>query len=208
VRGLVTAGFNDCEVARATGIPRRTVLDWRHGRVPGATPRRRSVPICHVCANEEPRFPAGQYAYVLGLYLGDGCISATERTHKIRVALDSRYPGIVRACAEALEGLVPPKRAWCGRRRRSHCVDVTMYWNHWPCLFPQHGPGRKHEREIALVSWQQGIVSLNRKEFLRGLFHSDGCRVVADDRGVPSVRTTSQTGLRTSRRSIATRSIL
>ena len=51
-----------------------------------------------------------------------------------------------------------------------------MYWNHWPCLFPQHGPGRKHERRITLEPWQQAIVEEHTGAFLRGLFHSDGCR--------------------------------
>jgi hypothetical protein len=49
---------------------------------------------------------------------------------------------------------------------------------HWPCLFPQHGPGRKHTRTIALVSWQQAIVIAHPGSFARGLFHSDGCRVI------------------------------
>jgi hypothetical protein len=30
VHGLIASGLNDCAVARATGIPRRTVMDWRH----------------------------------------------------------------------------------------------------------------------------------------------------------------------------------
>jgi hypothetical protein len=51
-----------------------------------------------------------------------------------------------------------------------------------------NGPGRKHCREIALESWQDEIVQLHRREFLRGLFHSDGCRVVASDRGLRSIR--------------------
>ena len=29
-------------------------------------------------------------------------------------------------------------------------VVVQGHWKHWPCLFPQHGPGRKHERPIVL----------------------------------------------------------
>jgi hypothetical protein len=24
------------------------------------------------------------------------------------------------------------------------CTEVASYSKHWPCLFPQHGPGRKH----------------------------------------------------------------
>lgn len=58
------------------------------------------------------------------------------------------------------------------------CVMVQAVSMHWPCLFPQHGPGRKHERKIALADWQQQIVDEHPKPFVRGLFHSDGCRVV------------------------------
>ncbi len=55
-------------------------------------------------------------------------------------------------------------------------VVVQGHWQHWPCRFPQHGPGRKHERPIALEDWQRSIVEGEPGSFLRGLFHSDGCR--------------------------------
>jgi hypothetical protein len=48
----------------------------------------------------------------------------------------------------------------------------------WAELFPQHGPGRKHERPIALVPWQREIVERETWQFVRGLIHSDGCRSV------------------------------
>lgn len=54
---------------------------------------------------------------------------------------------------------------------------VQSNWKHWLCLFPQHGPGRKHERAIVLEEWQTEVVSAFPADFLRGLFHSDGCRV-------------------------------
>jgi hypothetical protein len=63
-----------------------------------------------------------------------------------------------------------------------------MYWAHWPCLFPQHGPGKKHERTIQLEPWQGAIVVDKPHLFVRGLIHSDGCRIVANDRGRPSPR--------------------
>ena len=63
-----------------------------------------------------------------------------------------------------------------------------MYWTHWPCVIPQHGPGRKHLRRIRLEAWQENIVRDEREAFIRGLIHSDGCRVVANDRGIKSVR--------------------
>jgi hypothetical protein len=44
-------------------------------------------------------------------------------------------------------------------------------------LFPQHGPGRKHERPILLEAWQQEVVRRYPGALLRGLFHSDGCRI-------------------------------
>ena len=50
------------------------------------------------------------------------------------------------------------------------------------------GPGRKHDRPIRLEEWQQGVVDRECHAFIRGLIHSDGCRVVANDRGVLSVR--------------------
>ncbi len=59
---------------------------------------------------------------------------------------------------------------------------------HWPCLLPQHGPGKKHNRRIALEPWQQALVDQATEEFVIGLIHSDGCRVVANDRGVRSIR--------------------
>jgi hypothetical protein len=63
-----------------------------------------------------------------------------------------------------------------------------MYSKHWPCLLPQHGTGRKHERPIRLEKWQEELVHRATEQFVQGLLHSDGCRVVANDRGVPSVR--------------------
>jgi hypothetical protein len=36
VQRLVAEGLNNCEIARATGIPRTTVRDWAAGRSPVA----------------------------------------------------------------------------------------------------------------------------------------------------------------------------
>jgi hypothetical protein len=43
-------------------------------------------------------------------------------------------------------------------------------------MFPQHGPGRKHERTIELADWQDALVARWPEQLLRGLIHSDGCR--------------------------------
>ena len=83
--------------------------------------------------------------------------------------------------------LMPTQRAGV-LRRSDGCTDVWLYSKHWPCLFPQHGPGKKHTRLIRLEPWQQALVDQATEEFVLGLIHSDGCRVVANDRGVTSIR--------------------
>jgi hypothetical protein len=57
------------------------------------------------------------------------------------------------------------------------CASISSYSKAWPCFFPQAGPGRKHERKIELAAWQWAYVWQEPGMFLRGLIHSDGCRV-------------------------------
>ena len=173
---LVATGLTDAEIAVRTGVPRRTVLDWRRGRVP------RFSSDCSFALHLP--LPNPRYAYLLGLYLGDGCLSATHRpgVWRLRICADAQYPGIIEECAAAMEAIFPRQRAHRLRRRRSQCVEISMYSKHWLCLFPQHGPGRKHHRLIELSTWQREIVDQNREPFLRGLIHSDGCRIIAHER--------------------------
>jgi hypothetical protein len=196
VSELLADGLNDGEIARRSGIPRSTIRDWRRQptarrlRVAPARTARSlgTAPVCNRCAGLRPDPPATAYAYLLGVYLGDGCISRHPRAYRLRLTLDAAYPGIIEQCVTALEVIRPGKRAWTGRRWGSRCFEVSMYWQHWPCLFPQHGPGKKHLRPIRLEPWQGAIVAGNPHLFVRGLVHSDGCRIVADDRGRPSPR--------------------
>lgn len=187
VKRLILQNVNDCEISRRTGVPRPTVRDWRWGR---ACETLRYPDDQRDCADDHPfeSLPAQEYAYLLGMYLGDGYIARQPRdVWRLRITTDDRYPGIIEECVRAMEAVMPTKRV--GRfHRRSACVDVSMYSKHWPCFFPQHGPGRKHERRISLEPWQQLIVGEATTSFVRGLIHSDGCRVVANDRGVRSVR--------------------
>jgi hypothetical protein len=183
VLALKEEGLNNCAIARRTGIPRATVRDWVRGLVPRVHDRGRndqSLEVCPRCGNvvdalDETRREA--YAYLLGLYLGDGSISQGRRNvFRLRVTLDSRYPGIIGECVRAMRHVLPRNRVLVQKRPTSNCVDVGVWSKHLTCLFPQHGPGPKHERSIVLADWQEEIIARWTPSFLRGLIHSDGCR--------------------------------
>jgi hypothetical protein len=42
--------------------------------------------------------PRAPYSYLLGLYLGDGCVSRHPRAWRLRVIVDKKYPGIIDRC--------------------------------------------------------------------------------------------------------------
>lgn len=169
---LVRSGLNDCAIARATGIPRPTVRGWRTaGRYRWKTRRDGGCPVCG-----SVNLNRAEYAYLLGLYLGDGCLSLHRRAvYHLRIVLDAKYPNIIAECARAM-AVVSGRRV--GRTRAPGCIVVNSYWKHWPCLFPQHGPGPKHKRTIELVPWQRDIAHEYAGRLLRGLIHSDGCRIL------------------------------
>jgi hypothetical protein len=183
-RRLIAAGVNDCAIARQLGIPRPTIQDWR--RRPQRRARLDGGAACGV-GHDFTAIPAAPYCYLLGLYLGDGCISRSRRVWRLRVVLDSKYPAIIERCRGAIDILMPTQRSRVMQLPKN-CVEVSLYSKHWPCLFPQQGSGKKHTRRIALESWQQALVDQATEEFVLGLIHSDGCRVIANDRGVASIR--------------------
>ncbi|MBZ9643449.1 transcriptional regulator [Streptomyces sp. PSKA30] len=169
---LVAQGCSLNSVSKETGISRAAIRSWQTRIEPlyQATP-------CVRCrdAPGKPNEPAA-YAYVLGLYLGDGCISLLRRgVYFLRITCADAWPGLIDACTEAMQVLRPANKVF--RVQRQGCQNVTCYSKHWPCLFPQHGPGKKHQRTIALEPWQQEIVDAHPWDFIRGLIHSDGCRI-------------------------------
>ncbi|MFD9976192.1 transcriptional regulator [Streptomyces sp. NPDC059017] len=176
VLALIAAGRSLNSVSKETGISRAAIRAWQVRIQPLPRLLGQAAP-CPRCRPEptEPQNTAA-YAYLLGLYLGDGCISAHPRGgHHLRIACADAWPGLIDACRTAITSVRPEATAYT--LQKQGCVMVTSYGRHWTCLFPQHGPGRKHERLIALEPWQQRIIDAHPWEFARGLIHSDGCRV-------------------------------
>ena len=173
-RELARTGLTATEIARRIDVPRSTVRDWLAGRVPAG--REGAGAGCPACGalHELESLPAA-YVYLLGIYLGDGCLSPHPRgVFKLRISLDARYPGIAEECVRAIHAVMPKNSV--GRVRLGGWHELFVYSKSWPCLFPQHGPGRKHEREIELTNWQRSLVARWPALLLRGLIHSDGCR--------------------------------
>jgi hypothetical protein len=175
VERLIATGLNDCAIARETGIPRTTVRDWRRRPVAVSEPRSR----CWRCDGDESPPDPHLYAYLLGVYLGDGHISGGPRgVHRLRIFCDARYPILVETIASAIGGVCPgqvvDRRP--ASRANANCIVVSAYWKHWPCVFPQHGPGAKHDRRIVLAPWQRAIVDAHPEQLVRGLIHTDGWR--------------------------------
>ncbi|NLU74660.1 transcriptional regulator [Streptomyces sp. HNM0575] len=170
---LVAQGRSLNSVSRQTGISRAAIRSWQTRLLPV----RPGAAECSRCALvPAPPPDAPNYAYLLGLYLGDGCVSRLARTYSLRIACSNSWPGLIEECARAVKRVRPCNKVF--RVRAQGCVMVTAYNPHWPCLFPQHGPGRKHERRIRLRNWQQEIADLHPWDLVRGLVHSDGCRIV------------------------------
>ncbi|MEI7029846.1 helix-turn-helix domain-containing protein [Streptomyces pratensis] len=172
---LVAQGRSLNSVSKQIGISRAAIRSWQTRLEPLELNRGKPCPKCAdtPTAIKDP----SAYAYLLGLYLGDGCISATKQgVYSLRIACADAWPGLIDACVEAVHIARPENRI--SRVKSAGCQYVTCFSKHWPCLFPQHGPGKKHDRKISLEAWQQEIVDACPWEFIRGLIHSDGCRVI------------------------------
>lgn len=170
------AGMSDKDNAALHGIAVKTLRRWRRLYQRRGMPRGQThlAPPCPRCDGAPLREP--EYAELLGWYLGDGHISRGRRdVFNLHVYNDQRYTALNAHIRDLMAVVKPGGKPHT--RRVPGTVITTVSWKHWPCLFPQHGPGRKHERPIVLEDWQEHVVSAYPADFLRGLFHSDGARV-------------------------------
>jgi hypothetical protein len=170
-------GWGAPRIAATTGVSATQVARWlrRDIRAVLDSPMRRSV-ACgpHTClARALADEPA--YVYLLGQYLGDGTIVRVGRSERLEISTTATWPGVRSEVLESIESVLG--RPANTRGERDGVIRVISYSTHWPCLFPQHGPGRKHHRSIRLQPWQEA-VALDRQpgKLLRGLVHSDGWR--------------------------------
>jgi len=146
---LIAQGVNDCEVSRRLGVPRRTVRDWR---VPPSVSTRATCLRCWK-PTSQVIFSAADYAELLGLYLGDGHISAMPRTERLRLTLDAKYPVVVDEAADLIGRIVLDNKVGRQFRHEGRMVTLRAYHRHWSCLFRSTVWARS---TIAGSSWSPG----------------------------------------------------
>jgi hypothetical protein len=172
---LIRSGQSLSTVSLSTGVNRSTLREWRDYPEKALTARA----WCPRCSGAPalPQ-PCAEYACLLGLYLGDGCISVAgdpaKGVWKLRIMCADAWPGLIEECAHAMRAIRPDNKVMMVQCQG--CTEVLSCSKRWPCLFPQVGAGEKHRRKIELAEWQQVIVGRYPGRFARGLFHSDGYR--------------------------------
>jgi hypothetical protein len=113
------------------------------------------------------------------LYLGDGHIVVRGgRPSFLRLYLDASYPALIDEAAAAYERIFPPSKTHRYTWGKANRVVVQLSNVALLNAFPQYGPGRKHERKIALADWQLELTRAHPDALVRGLIHSDGCRTI------------------------------
>jgi len=170
---LKALGLTDHAIAAQCGVSVRAIRHWRYGT--RRAPHSDRTEYCPRCGQADIETEA--YAYLLGLYLGDGHITRSRRdVYVLWIFCDAKYPGLMDLCAGAMESVFPVKSFRVNRG--DGCTSVKAASKHWPCIFPQHGVGHKHSRSMVLEPWQQALVDEHPEPFIRGLIHSDGCRTL------------------------------
>lgn len=163
---LLDSGMGRRQVCDLLGIGYVTTYRWRPSQAPPNSVR------CFRCLEAEA---PGAYTYLLGQYLGDGCLSRLPRTISLRVTCCDAYPAIMAEVEQAMRD-VAGVSVFRTTVPDGGCTQVGSATKHWLCMLPHHGPGMKHTRKIELEGWQREAVASDPKGLVRGLIHSDGCR--------------------------------
>lgn len=181
---------NMMEVSRQTGINWNTLRNWKLGKsksyeefylnkVLQQPTHRREIknPIEYLASLNSSLVPENRnayYSFILGLYLGDGCISK-NKSFSLDIYLDKKYDKMnkyVSFCYGELFGRKATITDRSTHNSNSNCIVVKYSNPNLDILFPHTGVGMKHLRKIELHEWQKEII--NPIEFIKGLIYSDG----------------------------------
>lgn len=172
---LLAQESNQSEIARKVGIPRGTVAEWIRKQKDTKSASKRTQCELRLRFREWSRDEVESYCYLLGLYLGDGCIDKLPRTYRLRIFVGSNEYNIIDRATTALKLLFPHNKINVSYPTNEKMVIVYCHSNLLPEFFPQTGDGSKSDRNVSLIDWQREAVEITPGAFVEGLFHSDGC---------------------------------
>lgn len=104
-----------------------------------------------------------------------GALARQEKHLKYDFSTIENIQSIQKNGGDALGKLLPDYSINFYQPARSKITIITCHCWFLPLLFPQHGVGKKHDRDISLTKWQSDIVEKYPHEFIRASFQSDGC---------------------------------
>jgi len=127
---------------------------------------------------------SGLLAYVVGLALGDGNLSANGRATRLRVTCDAKYPELAARIHRALVELFPFNKVSI-IPKTDRCFDISCHSQHWESLVGWRvGKGSKIDQQVSVPDWVK-----SKPEYviacLKGLLETDGS--IYSDRGYPMV---------------------
>ena len=168
IKRLFESGFSKRKISKITQIPRRTITDWINK---GFQPLTKSFKFKEFKPERFIENNEKDYAFLFGFYLGDGHINKCARTYRLRMFNDNKYKNLNRDIELSMKRLFKNNSP---NHMNSNCCIIYVCNSNLPILFPQHGAGEKNSRKIEIHEWQKPILKKYAKDFVRGLFLSDG----------------------------------
>lgn len=181
VMKMLSNGYKISEIAKQTGINRSSISNWkqRSGRIKIETKETNEIKEDKFFSNFIESLTPNKkldYSYILGVYLGDGCIykHKDKNYRTLTITSDKKYADLndyTIQCFTRFFGKAPRvvDRTLYGR---GNAIDIIYSHKHLDLVFPHCGRGHKHDRKIELSPWQESII--DPVQLLRGLFMSDG----------------------------------
>jgi hypothetical protein len=178
------SGMSIIDMSILLQVPKTTIRDWVSGRS--------GSKYLKTISSEEPIDPVLQltqlnpslsneerysiYSFILGLYLGDGCIVKIRTTKRFGITLDKKYDKLNSLVIDSFGKLFGKSPYVHDRSLRkgikNNCIDVYYHSKSVGNIFPHEGVGKKHLREISIAEWQHEII--DPVNIVKGLIFSDG----------------------------------
>lgn len=165
----------DTKIPRSTikyilGLTSKTIKGKKYKYKGGKDPYYENFSVEEFLKGKEKEF-----SFILGAYLGDGHVVKNSRCEKLSIYNNIIDTNVIAEQVRCLSIIFPNNSVSTYKQLNSNCLEVNVNHSKMKEIF-NHASGKKHERKIKLDNLQRNIVNKFPKEFLKGLFWSDGSR--------------------------------